>query len=344
MKAAVIHGPGDVNVLRVEEIPAPSPGPGEVVLQVHCAGLNHLDIWVRKGRSAAQLQMPHVLGSDAVGIVLAAGSGVTNPHVGERVLIHPALNCGRCEFCRQGEQSMCVSFGIIGLSRPGTFAEQVAVSADHCYAVPPHLSDEQAGVLGLTHVTAWRMLMTRARVHPGETVLIHGIGGGAATAALQFARLVGTEIFVTSSSNEKLSRAIELGARHTLNYEKENVAKWIAHETSGRGVDVAIDAVGAATWPLDFACVRKGGRIILCGVTTGAKAETDLRALYWNQLTVLGSTMGSDEDFRQMLRAVTVNELRPVVDEVFPLDRVREAMAKMETGKQFGKIALRIKP
>ena len=204
------------------------------------------------------------------------------------------------------------------------------------------MSDEEAGAFALAHVTAWRMLMTRAALKPGETVLIHGIGGGAALAALQFAKLIGAEVFVTSSSNDKLSRAGELGADHTLNYEQENVAEWIAHETSGRGVDVAVDAVGAATWPLDFACVRKGGRVVLCGVTTGSKAESDLRTLYWNQLTLLGSTMGSAEDFRQMLRAVNANQLKPVIDKVFGLEKVRDAMERMETGKQFGKIALRI--
>jgi NADPH:quinone reductase-like Zn-dependent oxidoreductase len=342
MKAAVIHGHGNLDVLRVEDIEAPRPIPGEVVLKVLCAGLNHLDIWVRKGRPGAQLQMPHVLGSDAVGIVAVVGAGVESLKVGEQVIVNPALNCGHCEFCRRGEQSTCLSFGIMGLSRPGTFAEQVVVPADNCYPRPPHLNDEEAGVLALTYVTAWRMLMTRAQLKPGEAVLIHGVGGGAALSSLQFAKLAGAEVFVTSSSDDKLSRARELGADHTLNYEKENVVKWIEHETSGRGVDVAVDAVGAATWPLDFACVRKGGRVVLCGVTTGSKAESDLRALYWNQLTIMGSTMGSAEDFRQMLRAVTVNRVKPVVDEIFGLERVRDAMERMETGGQFGKIALRI--
>jgi NADPH:quinone reductase-like Zn-dependent oxidoreductase len=187
------------------------------------------------------------------------------------------------------------------------------------------------------------MLMTRTALKPGESVLIHGIGGGVAVAALQFAKLAGAEVFVTSSSNDKLSRARRLGAHHTLNYQKENVAKWIEYETAGRGVDVVVDAVGAATWPLDFTCVRKGGRVVLCGVTTGAKAESDLRTLYWNQLTILGSTMGSAEDFRQMLRAVTVNKLKPAVDRVFMLGRVRAAMERMEAGKQFGKITIKIR-
>ena len=342
MRAALLHKHGDLGVLKVEDVKEPKPGPGEVLLKILCAGLNHLDIWVRKGRPGTQLKMPHILGSDAAGVVVAVGEDVRSPKVGDEVIIDPGLSCGRCEFCRQGQQSLCASFGLMGLSRPGTFAEQVAVPADNCYPRPPHLSDEQAGAFALASVTAWRMLMTRAGLKPGETVLIHGIGGGVALWALQFAKLTGAEVLVTSSSDDKLSRAAELGADRTINYAKEDVGQSVAEVTSGRGVDVAIDAVGAATWPLDFTCVRKGGRIVLCGVTTGAKAETDLRALYWNQLTVMGSTMGSAEDFRQMVRAVTANKLRPVMDEVFPLEKVRDATERMETGRQFGKIALRI--
>jgi NADPH:quinone reductase-like Zn-dependent oxidoreductase len=342
MKAAVIREHGELDVVQVQDVEEPRPKPGEVVVKVLCAGLNHLDIWVRKGRPGSNLQMPHVLGSDAAGVVTAVGERVQSPKIGEQVVVNPALSCGHCEFCRQGQQSVCADFGIMGLVRPGTFAEQVAVPAGNCYPRPVHLSDEEAGVLALAHVTAWRMLMTRARIRPGERILIHGIGGGVAVAALQFAKMTGAEVYVTSSSNDKLSHAKRLGADHTLNYTEESVTKWIESETAGRGVDVAIDAVGAATWPLDFACIRKGGRIVLCGVTTGAKAETNLQVLYWNQLNVLGSTMGSDEDFRQMLRAVTVNELRPVVDAALPLDKAREAMERMETAGQFGKIALRI--
>lgn len=342
MKAAVIHEHGGPEVVQVEDIPGPSPGRGEVMLRVLCAGLNHLDIWVRKGRPGAGRQTTHVLGADAVGVVEQVGEGVECPKVGDQVILNPGLSCGCCEFCRRGEQSTCASFGIVGLSRSGTFAERTVVPAGNCYPRPAHMSDEQAGAFALVYVTAWRMLVTRAGLRPGETVLIHGIGGGAALAALQFAKLTGAEVFVTSSANDKLSRARDLGADRTLNYKLANVAEWIKLETAGRGVDVAVDAVGAATWPLDFACVRKGGRVVLCGVTTGAKAESDLQALYWNQLTVLGSTMGSDEDFRQMLRAVNANRITPVVDKVFPLAQVREAMERMETGRQFGKIALRI--
>jgi NADPH:quinone reductase-like Zn-dependent oxidoreductase len=342
MKAAVIQGFGGSDVLRVQEVKEPTADRGEVVIKVLCAGLNHLDIWVRKGRPGSQLQMPHVLGSDAVGVIAEVGEGVQSPRVGEQVILYPGVNCGHCEFCRSGQQSLCADFGIMGHVRSGTFAEMVAAPAANCYPRPPHLSDEEAGVLALAHVTAWRMLMTRAQIKPGETVLIHGIGGGVAIAALQFAKMIGAEVLVTSSSNDKLARARQLGADHTINYEKESVVEWVKLTTGGRGVDIALDAVGAATWPLDIACVRKGGRIVLCGVTTGAKGETDLRAFYWNQLTAMGSTLGSAEDFRQMLRAVTVNKLKPVVDTVFLLDKAREAMERMETAGQFGKIALKI--
>lgn len=342
MRAAVIHENGDLDVVRVEDVPEPKPGPGEAVLKVTCAGLNHLDIWVRKGRPGVTLSGAHVLGSDAVGVVDELGEGVENVKVGDEVIVNPGLSCGRCEFCARGQQSECPSFGIMGLSRPGTFAERVAVPARNLWPKPTHVALDEAGALSLASVTAWRMLMTRAQVKPGETVLIHGIGGGAALCALQFVKLVGAEVIVTSSSDEKLAGAQRLGADHAINYRRQDVVECVKEITGGRGVDVAVDSVGASTWPLDFACVRRAGRIVTCGVTTGPKAETNLQALYWNQLTILGSTMGSDEDFRQMLRAVAVSRLRPVLDEVFPLDEVRQAMAKMEAGRQFGKIALRL--
>jgi len=342
MKAAAISEFGGLDVLHVTDVKEPTAAPGEVVLRVLCAGMNHLDIWVRRGRPGSQLQMPHVLGSDAVGVVTAVGEGVPSPKVGERVIVYPGLSCGQCEFCRRGEQSLCVNYGFVGLVRRGTFAERVAVPANNCYSKPPHLRDEEAGVLALAHVTAWRMLMARAQIKPGETLLIHGIGGGVAIAALQLAKMTGAEVLVTSSSDEKLSHAALLGADHTIHYANENVVEQVLRITEGRGVDVALDAVGAATWPLDISCIRKGGRTVLCGVTTGARAETDLRSFYWNQLTAMGSTLGSAEDFRQMLRAVTVNKLKPVIDTVLPLEKAREAMERMETAGQFGKIALRV--
>ncbi len=342
MKAAVIRENGGLDVVRVEDIPKPEPAADEVLVRVRYAGLNHLDIWVRKGRPGAQMQWPHVLGSDAAGVVEAVGSQVKHVKAGDAVVVYPGLGCGCCEACTRGEISLCPQFGIVGMSRPGTFAEYVTLPAANVFPKPARLSTEEAGGFVLTYLTAWRMLMTRARVRPGETILIHGIGGGVAVCALQFTKLTGAEAIVTSSSADKLDRARQLGADWTINYKTENVTHRVQEITLGRGVDVVVDSTGAGTWPLDLACVTKGGRVVLCGVTTGATAETDLRAVYWNQLTLLGSTLGSIGDLRQMFRAVTAARLKPVIDEVFPLARVRDALEKMEIGRQFGKIILHI--
>lgn len=343
MKAAVIHEHGELDRVRIDQVSEPEPADGEVVLDVHSAGLNHLDIWVRKGRPGLELAMPHIPGSDAAGVVAAVGAKVKNINIGDEVVLNPGLSCGYCEYCNRGEQSECPSFGIVGLTRPGTFAEKVAVPAQNVHIKPDHMSFDEAGVFVLSYLTAWRMLMTRAQLKPGQTVLIHGIGGGAALSALQLAKLAGAEVIVTSSSDEKLARSAQIGADHTINYKAvDDVAQHVRDITHGKGVDIVIDTVGAATWPIDFSAVRRGGKIVLCGVTSGAQTNTNLQMLYWNQLTILGSTMGSDRDFRQMLRAVTIAKLKPVVDSVISLDNARDAMSRMEEGKQFGKIALRV--
>lgn len=343
MKAVLIQEHGELEKLRVEEITEPKYTEDEVVVKVHSAGLNHLDIWVRKGRGKLNLPKPHIPGSDAAGIVTAAGANVTNVAVGDEVIINPGLSCGRCEYCNRGEHSECTSFGILGMTRPGTFAELVAVPSRNVWPKPTHMSFNEAGALVLSHLTAWRMLMTRAQLKPGQTVLIHGIGGGVALSSLQLARLAGAEVIVTSSSDEKLKRAVQIGADHTINYRTvDDVARHVKDITSGRGVDIAIDTVGAATWPIDFSAVRRGGKIILCGVTSDAQAVTDLRTLYWNQLTILGSTMGSEEDLHQMLKAVTKAKLRPIIDSTAKLRNIQDATGRMETAEQFGKIVLEV--
>lgn len=343
MKAVVIHEHGGMGQLRIEEVPEPKFTEDEVVLKVHSTGLNHLDIWIRKGRGGMKVPKPHILGSDATGVVVAAGANVKGVAAADEVILNPGLSCGSCEYCNRGEQSECISFGIVGMARPGTFAEQVAVPARNVFPKPSHMSFNEAGAFVLTYLTAWRMLMTRAQLKPGQTVLIHGIGGGVALSALQLAKLIGAEVIVTSSSNEKLDRASQIGADHTINYKAvDDVAQCVRNVTSGRGVDIVIDTVGAATWPVDFSAVRRGGKIVLCGVTSGPQAPTNLQMLYWNQLTILGSTMGSDEDFRQMLEAVISAKLTPVIDSVTSLENVRDAMSKMETGEQFGKIVIKV--
>ena len=343
MKAAVIEEHGGLDCVKIEEISVSEPAENEVILKVHSAGLNHLDIWVRKGRPGLEVEMPHILGSDAAGVVSDTGSNVKNINIGDEVILNPGLSCGSCEYCHRGEQSQCLLFGIVGMSRPGTFTEQVAVPARNVYHKPDHMNFDEAGAFVLSYLTAWRMLMTRAQLKSGETVLIHGIGGGGALSTLQLAKLTGAGVVITSSSDEKLIRARKIGADYTINYSKvDDVAQCVREVTSGRGVDIIIDTVGAATWHIDFSAVRRGGKIVLCGVTSGSEAPTNLQMLYWNQLTILGSTMGSDEDFRQMLKAVTTAKLKPIIDSVISLENARDAMDKMEAGEQFGKIVLRV--
>jgi NADPH:quinone reductase-like Zn-dependent oxidoreductase len=342
MKAVVITEHGGLDKVKLAEVAKSKPMSGEVLIQVKSAALNHLDIWVRKGRPGAKMPMPHILGSDAAGVVSGIADGVVGISVGDEVIINPGLSCRCCEYCSRGEHSECASFGIFGLSRAGTFAEYASVPATNVYTKPKHLDFNEAASLPLVYLTAWRMLMTKAGLRPGQTLLIHGIGGGVALAALQLAKMTGAVVIVTSSSGEKLERAGQLGADHIINYKVNDVASAVKEITGSRGVDVVLETVGAATWQTDFEVVRRGGKIVICGVTGGPKAETNLQVLYWNQVTIMGSTMGSDEDFRAMLSAVSATRLKPVVDSVFPLDKARDAMAKMEAGQQFGKIVLKV--
>ena len=341
MKAAVIHQHGDVETIRVEEISEPVLADGDVLVEVRAAALNHLDIWVRRG-GRAKIPLPHILGSDGAGVVAEGGAGGEGVASGDEVVINPALSCGRCEWCLRGQQSYCEHFGILGMAQAGTFAQYVVVPAACLGAKPRHLDFVQAAALSLAHLTAWRMAAGRARLQAGETVLIHGIGGGTAIAALQIAKLLSAVAVVTSSSDEKLSKAARLGADHTINYRTENVAERVKMLTGGRGADVAIDTVGAATWETNFQALCPGGRVVHCGVTGGPSAEVNIHALYWNQFTIMGSRLGSAEDFRQMLRAAEAAKLVPVVDSTFALEDVRDATGRMERGEQFGKIVLRI--
>lgn len=342
MKAAGIRNHGELEQLGLLDLPEPGCSPGEVVVQVKAAALNHLDIWMRKGRAEVTLPLPHVLGSDAAGIVCGVGAGVDDWKPGDEVVINPGLDCGACEYCLRGEHSECRAFTIVGMGRHGTFAEQVVVPARNLQPRPLHLSWEEAAALPLAYLTAWRMLMAQGGLRAGETVLIHGIGGGVAVAALQLASLAGARAIVTSSSVEKLARASELGAAQGILYKGGKVVEAVLEFTGGRGVDLVVDTVGAATWNINMEVLRKGGRSVHCGVTTGPHVEANLSTVYWKQLSIIGSTMGSQEDFRELLAAVNATGLRPVVDCVFPLDEARAAQGRMEAGAQFGKIVLTI--
>lgn len=342
MKAAGIQSHGELDQVTLFDLPEPQPIPGEVVVNVKAAALNHLDIWMRKGRAGVSLPMPHVLGSDAAGTVHAVGEGVSGWKPGDEVVVNPGLDCGQCEFCLRGQHSECAAFTIVGMGRPGTFAEFVRVPARNLQPRPLHLSWEEAAALPLAYLTAWRMLIAQGGLRAGETVLIHGIGGGVAVAALQLATLAGAQCVVTSSSVDKLARASELGAAHGVLYGGGGVVESVMDHTGGRGVDLVVDTVGAATWNINMEVLRKGGRSVHCGVTTGPHVEVNLSTIYWKQLSVIGSTMGSHDDFRALLSAVNATGLKPVVDSVMSLEEARAAQGRMEVGGQFGKIVLSV--
>ncbi len=341
MKAAVIREHGPHAQIELAEVPPSRPQAGQVLLEVKASALNHLDIWVRT-TDRFSLEKPHILGSDAAGVIAELGHGVTGLEEGQEVVLDPGLSCGLCPACSRGEDSLCREYGIIGAHRGGTFAEQIVVPASNVYPKPENLDWFHAAALPLSHLTAWRMLRSRAKLQPGQTVLIHGIGGGVSLAGLQIAKVCGARVIVTSSSDDKLEQAASLGASAGINYQNEDVAPRVKEFTEGRGADVILDSVGGATWDINFQAVAKGGTVVHCGVTGGAQAQANLSLLYWNQVSVLGSTMGGKREMHELLRAVETSRIEPVVDKVFPLNQVSQATRRMEEANQFGKIVLDI--
>jgi NADPH:quinone reductase-like Zn-dependent oxidoreductase len=343
MKAVFFTAHGGNDVLTVGERPDPVPGPGEVLVRVEAAALNRLDLFVRDGIPGVPVAFPHVPGADGAGVVEALGPGVTEPVPGTRVVLQPGLSCGTCEFCLAGERSLCVRYRILGEHLPGTFAEKIAVPASNVYPAPAGLGAEKAAAFPLAALTAWRMLVTRAALRPGESVLIHGIGGGVSTFALQIAKLCGaSRVIVTSSSAAKRARAMELGADEAIDYTATDVGKAVREMTGKRGVDVVVDSVGAATWRHSLTAAAKKGRIVTCGATSGPAPAENINVIFWKQLSILGSTMGTDAEFSAMLAAVSAGRLEPVVDAVFPLGDVRKAYERMASGEGFGKIVIKV--
>jgi NADPH:quinone reductase-like Zn-dependent oxidoreductase len=342
MKAIAITGQGGMEKVQYVEVERPTVGPREVLIETRAAALNHLDLFVRNNLDSLKLTPPHVAGADGAGVVAEMGGEVSQVKVGDRVLINPALNCGVCEFCQAGEQSLCARFGIMGESRPGTFAEYFKVPHDNVHSVPEGFSWEEAAALPLVFVTAWRMLISKAAIKPGEDILILGIGGGVATAVLQIVKAIGLRAFVTSSSDDKLQQAKKLGADAVINYKTQDFAREIRSLTNRRGVDVVVDSVGGDSYSQSLASLVKGGRLVTCGATAGPRPQTDLQRIFWNQLSVFGSTMGNRREFAEMLSFVRKRGVKPVIDQVFPLADGANAFARMEEGKQFGKIVLRV--
>jgi NADPH:quinone reductase-like Zn-dependent oxidoreductase len=331
MKAIRLHQPGGPEQLVGDEVPTPKPGPGEVLIQLKAAALNHRDIWIRLGLQMAD-RLPLIPGSDGAGLVAALGPGVSHLRAGDAVVINPSLNWG------DREDRPSPAFRILGGPDPGTYAEYIAVPAENVFPKPSPLSFEEAAAMPLASLTAWRAVVTRGRVRPGERVVVLGIGGGVATFALQIARLVGATVIATSSSEAKLERARELGADLTINYTQEDWARSVLDRTGG--ADVIIDSVGQETWGQAIRALRPGGRLVSFGATTGRTTEVDIRTVFWNQLGILGTTMGSPREFAAMLAPYESGRLKPVVDSLFPLSEVAAAHRRMDQGQQFGKIVL----
>ena len=328
MKAVRIHEDGGPEVLRYEDAPDPVAGTGEVLVALRAASLNHLDIWVRSGRPS--VPKPRILGADGAGIVAAVGPGVEGLADGDRVVLNPGLAHGD-------------RITVVGEHTDGTHAELIAVPASNVYPLDDGLSFEQAAAFPLVYETAYRMLATRAGLRPDDWVLVWGIGGGLATAALTIAKALGARVLVTSSSDDKLRRAAEdLGADATLNHAQGDVRERVTDAVGRAGVDVVVEHVGEATWATSLAVARPGGRVVVCGATTGPNPPAQLHRVWWKQLTIYGSTMGTKEDFEGAYELVASGRARPVVDSVYPLAEVRAAHERLEAGDQFGKIVLAI--
>jgi NADPH:quinone reductase-like Zn-dependent oxidoreductase len=338
MKAIFFRKHGGNEVLEYGDWPEPEPGPGEVRIAIRASAMNHLDLFVRDGIPGVPL--PMIPGADGAGVVDRLGPGVEGISIGDRVLIQPGLFCAACEFCLGGEQSQCVRYGIVGEHAPGTFAEKAVVPARNVFPIPAGMGFPEAAAFPLVHQTAWRMIVTRAAVRPGETVLVHGAGGGIGGAAVDIALLCGARVFASTSGDEKVRLVTAQGAEIVLDYKRQDVGKEIRSITKKRGVDVVVDCVGEATWMTSLQAAAKGGRIVTCGATSGPNPREEIRLVFWKQLSILGSTMANDSEFRVLLSAVAAGRLRPRIDATFPLSRAVEGYVRLEQGLQHGKIIL----
>ncbi len=347
MRGLTISAHGGLDQLEYRtDLPKPEPKRGEIRVRVKAAALNHLDLFVVGGMPGVKITPPWILGADATGVVDAVGdlSGVSDNklQVGDSVIINPGISDSTCEYCQAGEHSLCVKFGILGEHHPGTLAEFIVVPARNARSIPRDKPVEQAAAFTLATLTAWRMVVTRARVKKGDNVLIWGIGGGVALAALEIVRKIGATAWVTSHSDEKLALARELGAENLLNYSTTDVGKEIRARTGKRGVDVVFDTVGEASWPKSLVALGKRGRLVTCGATSGPNVQMDVRRLFWNQWDIMGSTMGNEAEFDAIANEYRAGRLTSLVDSVFDISQGRKAFERLASGQQFGKVVVRI--
>jgi NADPH:quinone reductase-like Zn-dependent oxidoreductase len=327
-----------VERLRVEEVETPSPAPDEVLIQVKAVALNHLDIWVRTGVPGQRMPLPIIPGSDIAGVVKKAGALVRGVKMGDRVVVSPGISCGRCAQCLSGRDNLCASYCIIGENRNGGCAEYVSVPGVNVIPIPGKLTFDEAAAIPMVFLTAWHMLVTRAQVRPGDDVLVHAAGSGVSSAGIQIARLLGARVIATAGSDAKLKKARDLGAAETINYKKLDFYEEVKKLTRRAGVDVILDHIGADTWDRNIRCLKTGGRMVTCGVTSGYEVATDIRYIFFRRLSVLGSTMGTKGELLTVMNLIERGMLRPVIDSSFPLSEIGVAHKRMQERKAFGKI------
>ena len=340
MQAVYLTGHGGNEVVVIGERPMPVRQPGEVLVRLHAATLNRVDLYMRDSGVGITHALPQVMGIDGAGVVEAVDEDQAGLKVGDRVLLYPGVTCGHCEFCLRGEEVLCTTMKLLGEHRDGTLAEYISVPARNAVAMPDGWSFGEAAALGVNHLTAWRMLMTQARLKPWETVLIFGIGGGVSLAGLQLAKAMGARAIVTSREQDKLDRALALGADAAICSTTHDVAKEVMRLTGKRGVDVVFENVGAAVWDAALKSLVRGGRIVTCGATTGDQPGADLRRVYIRQLQIYGSTLGNLSELHDLVRFCRQHKLRPVMDRIFPMHEAHAALDRLASGQQFGKVAV----
>lgn len=340
MRAIIFNEHGGPQVLGLADVPAPSFKANEVLVEVRACALNHLDVWVRGGLPGIKIPLPHILGNDVAGVVMDVGALVTWVQPGDEVMLQPGVSCGHCAECLRGQDNLCAEYDILGYRRDGGYAELIAVPGVNVIPKPRGLSWEEAAALPLVTVTAWHMLVTQANVQPGEDVLIHAAGSGVGSMGIQIAKLRGARVIATAGSDEKLAKARELGADATINYTREDWTKEVKRLTNRSGVDVVFEHTGAETWPGSILSLKRHGRLVTCGATSGYDARTDLRQVFYRHLTILGSMMGSKAELLDAMKFIESGQLRPVVDRSLPLEEARRAHELMEDRAQFGKLVL----
>jgi len=343
MKAAVFHQCGNAEQIQIEEVPEPQISSGQVLIRVHASAFNHLELWSLHGPADESYHFPMWTGSDVAGVIEQLSPDVTGWAVGDAVVVNPSLSCGKCECCLEGEVSQCDEYDILGASGNGGNAEFIAASADKLMRIPNGFDFVKAAAAPLAYQTAWRAIVKRAKLQKGEDVLILGASGGVAAAGIQISKMLGARVFAVTSSEEKMRKAQEAGADYVLNRNASNPFDEVRRLTHGRGVDLVVENVGASTWAESQNILRKGGRLVTYGRTTGREAITNISLLFWNEQTLIGSTMGSLTDFREVMELVFNGTIDPIIDSVYPLEQAREAYARYERGEQFGKIVLKVR-